>query len=333
MEPSVTHLHACASTHADSFRASRALNHCTHAWATAPGFLIAVLTRVQSCDTPNIHNKSMLVVQCYVQAMRHAWFATTKKMRRLIILAESPATSENKLSLFPSDLNLREPLCVPKLWFYHLFASQSTWWQISPSNWRVTFLGDLLVFTHLRCPDVCLAATRPSLQRCLALSAERLSRATRQPPDQAWRFFGELLRKPFPVWVILQPESTWQKGNVNVTLNIRKQQSTWMPNAFLPAAADSFIPRANAVVDLLDNVFPSRSHVQWWQQQCAVIPSAQKYGLLQISFSSLQLSMSRSWKAYSEYGLISGWNFSPSAFEEQLTQIWNGLLRNSNCLL
>lgn len=247
-------------------------------------------------------------------------------MRRLIILAESPATSENKLSLFPSDLNLREPLRVPKLWFYHLFASQSTWWQISPSNWRVTFLGDLLVFTHLRCPDVCLAATRPSLQRCLALSAERLSRATRQPPDQAWRFFGELLRKPFPVWVILQPESTWQKGNVNVTLNIRKQQSTWMPNAFLPAAADSFIPRADAVVDLLDKVFPSRSHVQWWQQQCAVIPSAQKYGLLQISFSSLQLSMSRSWKAHSEYGLISGWNFSPSAFEERLTQIWNGLL-------
>lgn len=256
-----------------------------------------------------------------------------KKMRRLIILAESPATSENKLSLFPSDLNLREPLRVPKLWFYHLFASQSTWWQISPSNWRVTFLGDLLVFTHLRCPDVCLAATRPSLQRCLALSAERLSRATRQPPDQAWRFFGELLRKPFPVWVILQPESTWQKGNVNVTLNIRKQQSTWMPNAFLPAAANSFIPRANAVVDLLDKVFPSRSHVQRWQQQCAVIPSAQKYGLLQISFSSLQLSMSRSWKAHSEYGLISGWNFSPSAFEERLTQIWNGLLRNSNCLL
>lgn len=36
-------------------------------------------------------------------------------MRRLIILAESLTTSENKLSLFPSDLNLREPLRVPKL--------------------------------------------------------------------------------------------------------------------------------------------------------------------------------------------------------------------------
>lgn len=220
-------------------------------------------------------------------------------MRRLIILAESQATFENKLSLSPSDLNLREPLHVPKLWFYHFFASQSTWWQISPSSWRVTFLRDLLVSTHLRCPDVCLAATHPLLQRCFALSAEQPSRVARQPPDQVWRFFWDLLKKPFLVWVILQPETSWQKGNLNMTLSIRKQQNTWMPKAFLPAAADNFIPRADAVVDLLDKVFASHSHVPWWQQQCAVISSAQEYVLLQISFSSLQISMSGSWKAQS----------------------------------
>lgn len=38
-----------------------------------------------------------------------------KKMIRVIILAKSLTTFENKLSLFPSDLNLREPLHVPKL--------------------------------------------------------------------------------------------------------------------------------------------------------------------------------------------------------------------------
>lgn len=36
-------------------------------------------------------------------------------MIRVIILAKSLTTFENKLSLFPSDLNLREPLHVPKL--------------------------------------------------------------------------------------------------------------------------------------------------------------------------------------------------------------------------
>lgn len=34
---------------------------------------------------------------------------------KVIILAETLTTFENKLSLFPSDLNLREPLHVPKL--------------------------------------------------------------------------------------------------------------------------------------------------------------------------------------------------------------------------
>lgn len=50
IEPSVTHLHACASTHGDIFRASEAPDHRMLAWTTAPGFVVVVLMRGQSCD-------------------------------------------------------------------------------------------------------------------------------------------------------------------------------------------------------------------------------------------------------------------------------------------
>lgn len=50
IEPSVTHLHACASTHVDILRASKALDRCMLAWTTAPGFLVVVLMRRQSYD-------------------------------------------------------------------------------------------------------------------------------------------------------------------------------------------------------------------------------------------------------------------------------------------
>lgn len=47
IKPSVTHLHACASTHVDILRASKALDHCMLAWTTAPCFMVAVLMRAQ----------------------------------------------------------------------------------------------------------------------------------------------------------------------------------------------------------------------------------------------------------------------------------------------
>lgn len=47
IEPSVTHLHAGASTHVDTLRASKALDHCVLAWTTAPPFLVVVLARAQ----------------------------------------------------------------------------------------------------------------------------------------------------------------------------------------------------------------------------------------------------------------------------------------------
>lgn len=50
IEPSVTHLHACASTHVDILRASKALDHCMLTWTTAPGFVAVVLIRGQSYD-------------------------------------------------------------------------------------------------------------------------------------------------------------------------------------------------------------------------------------------------------------------------------------------
>lgn len=77
IEPSVTHLRACASTHVDSFRAK--WEHCMHTWTAAPGLLIVVLMRAQSCDAPEVHNKSMLVVQCCVHTLKHARFAATRK--------------------------------------------------------------------------------------------------------------------------------------------------------------------------------------------------------------------------------------------------------------
>ena len=50
IEPSVTHLHACASAHVDILRASKALDHCMFTWTTALGFVVVVLMRAQSYD-------------------------------------------------------------------------------------------------------------------------------------------------------------------------------------------------------------------------------------------------------------------------------------------
>lgn len=50
IEPSVTHRHACASTHVDILRASKALDQCLLAWTTAPCLTVAVLVRAQSYD-------------------------------------------------------------------------------------------------------------------------------------------------------------------------------------------------------------------------------------------------------------------------------------------
>lgn len=50
IEPSVTHPHACASTHVDILRASKAGDGYMLTRTTAPYFVVFVLMRTQSCD-------------------------------------------------------------------------------------------------------------------------------------------------------------------------------------------------------------------------------------------------------------------------------------------
>lgn len=132
IEPSVTHLHACASTHVDSFRAK---------WSTA-------------CTHGQKHQVSSLLCSWGHRAVMHhkfitkvCWlFSAVCKLLNVLSLqlhenekAHHPCWEPNYFWKQVVSLSIwfkfeRTAPCPKAEWFYHLFTSQSTWWQISWSN-------------------------------------------------------------------------------------------------------------------------------------------------------------------------------------------------------